>query len=255
MTGAMCAIGVLAGSAAARPQLPEATGKAETIRLCGTCHDPLRAASVRLTREGWQDVIAKMVTLGMKGTDEELTRVLEYLAEHFKGDAPRPLNLNTATSVELESVAGLLRSESAAWIAHRTKAGPCASLDDFRKVPGVPFKKIDDRRDRLVCFAAVTVPPPAQGGGPPQTPRRSRSGRRGSSRAAAAVERSPPRSRRSSGRLPRPRSSRRARATTTPTAASAMARISEAAIRAGPTFSGRRSRSRTSMASRSARSS
>ena len=63
---------------AAPAQLPEATGKAETIRLCGTCHDPLRAASVRLTREGWQDVIAKMVTLGMKGTDEELTRVLEY---------------------------------------------------------------------------------------------------------------------------------------------------------------------------------
>ena len=164
------AVALTVALSAAPAQLPEATGKAETIRLCGTCHDPLRAASVRLTREGWQDVIAKMVTLGMKGTDEELSRVLEYPAEHFKGDAPRPLNLNTATSVELESVAGLLRRESAAWIAHRTKAGPCASLDDFKKVAGVPFEKIDSRRDRLVCFPAVIVPPPAPGGGPPQTP-------------------------------------------------------------------------------------
>ena len=53
---------------------------------------------------------------------------------------------------EFESVAGLLRKEAAAWIEHRKKAGPCKSLDDFKKVPGVPFKKIDDRRDRLVCF-------------------------------------------------------------------------------------------------------
>jgi DNA uptake protein ComE-like DNA-binding protein len=48
-------------------------------------------------------------------------------------------------------VAGLLRKEAAAWIAYRKKA-LCKSLDDFKKVPGVPFKKIDERRDRLVCF-------------------------------------------------------------------------------------------------------
>ena len=108
--------------------------------------------SLRLTREGWQETIEKMVALGAKGSDEELAKVLEYLAEHFKGEALRPLNLNSATAIELESVAGLLRKEAAAWIAHRKKAGPCKSLDDFKKVPGVPFKKIDDRRDRLVCF-------------------------------------------------------------------------------------------------------
>jgi len=136
----------------AQVQLPEAPGKAETVRVCGTCHEPERAASVRLTREGWQESIAKMVALGAKGSDEELAKLLEYLAEHFKGDALRPLNLNSATAIELESVAGLLRKEAAAWMAHRTKAGPCKSLDDFKKVPGVPFKKIDDRRDRLVCF-------------------------------------------------------------------------------------------------------
>jgi competence protein ComEA len=136
----------------AQVRLPDAPGKDETVRVCGACHEPERAAAVRLTREGWQESIAKMVALGAKGSDEELEKVLDYLTEHFKGDALRPLNLNSATAIELESIAGLLRKEAAAWIAHRTKAGPCKSLDDFKKVPGVPFKKIDDRRDRLVCF-------------------------------------------------------------------------------------------------------
>ena len=143
---------VLAGVGVGQVQLPDAPGKDETVRLCGTCHEPQRAASVRLTREGWQETIAKMVALGAKGSDDELAKVLEYLAEHFKGDAPRPLNLNSATAIELESIAGLLRKESAAWIEHRKKVGPCKSLDDFKKVQGVPFKKIDERRDRLVCF-------------------------------------------------------------------------------------------------------
>lgn len=143
---------LLAGLGLEQVQLPDAPGRDETVRVCGTCHEPQRAASVRLTREGWQDTIAKMVALGAKGSDEEFAKVLEYLSEHFEGDAPRPLNLNSATAIELESVAGLLRKEAAAWIAHRKKAGPCKSLDDFKKILGVPFKKIDDRRDRLVCF-------------------------------------------------------------------------------------------------------
>ena len=144
--------GMLTVVSLGRVQLPDAPGKDETVRLCGTCHEPQRAAAVRLTREGWQDTIAKMVALGAKGSDEEFAKVLDYLAEHFKGEAARPLNLNTATAVELESIVGLLRKESAAWIAHRKASGPCKSLEDFKKIPGVPFKKIDDRRDRLVCF-------------------------------------------------------------------------------------------------------
>ena len=145
-------LGLLSAAALAQVQLPDAPGKDETVRICGMCHEVERAASVKLTREGWQETIAKMVDLGASGSDEELANVLDYLAERFKGEAPRPLNLNTATAVELESIVGLLRKESAAWIAHRTASGRCKSLDDFKKVAGVPFKKIDEHRDRLVCF-------------------------------------------------------------------------------------------------------
>jgi competence protein ComEA len=148
---ASVALTVLALPAAAAAQLPPGPGQAETIKVCGTCHPPERGASVRLTREGWEDVITKMVGLGAKGTDAELEAVLEYLATHFKGEAAVPLNLNRATSVELESIAGFLRRESAAWMVYRAKR-PCTTLDDLRAVPGVDFKKIEKRRERLVCF-------------------------------------------------------------------------------------------------------
>jgi competence protein ComEA len=150
MVAAIAALSTAALSA--QGQLPDAPGKELTVKVCGTCHEAERSAAVRLTREGWEEVMAKMVALGARGTDDELKQVLDYLAENLKGDAPKPLNLNRATSVELESIAGLLRKESAALIAHRTKAGPCKSLDDFKKAPGVPFKKLDERRDRLGCF-------------------------------------------------------------------------------------------------------
>jgi hypothetical protein len=141
----------LASPAAAQVQLPEGAGRAETVKVCGTCHPAERGASVRLTREGWEDVIAKMTGLGARGTDAELAAVVDYLATHFEGDSPAPLNLNRARSVDLESVAGFLRRESAAWIAYRAKR-PCTSLDDLRGVAGVDFRKIEKRRDRLVCF-------------------------------------------------------------------------------------------------------
>lgn len=138
-------------------QLPDAPGKDQVVNVCGKCHEPQRVAALRLTREGWEEVVTKMVSLGAKASDDDLKQITDYLADNFKGEAAKPINLNTASSVDLESVAGLLRKEAAAWIAFRTKNGPCKTLDDLKKVPGVPFKKIDERRDRLVCVVLGTA--------------------------------------------------------------------------------------------------
>ena len=158
----MAAAILLTAIPALAQQLPDAPGKDTMVRVCGTCHEPQRSAAVRLTREGWQEVIAKMVSLGAKASEEEQKQILDYLSEHFKGEAARPLNLNSATAIQLESIAGLLRREAAAWIAHRSKVGPCKSLDDFKKVPGVPYKKIDERKDYLVCIVIGVTPKPPQ---------------------------------------------------------------------------------------------
>ena len=138
--------------AAMAATMPEGSARELTVKVCGQCHEPQRSASLRLTRDGWADVVAKMAGLGAPATAAEFEQITDYLATNFKGEAPKPINLNTASSIELESVAALLRKEAAIWIAWRNKNGGCKTLDDLKKVPGLPFKKIDERRDRLVCF-------------------------------------------------------------------------------------------------------
>jgi competence protein ComEA len=141
-------------------QLPDAPGRETLLKVCSTCHQPERAASVRLTREGWEEVVADMIRRGAKGTPEEFAFVTEYLATHFLGEAARPLNINTASQIDLESVAGLLRREASAVRSWIEKNGICNDLADLKEVPGLDYKKIEDRKDFLVCFPPVPAPPP-----------------------------------------------------------------------------------------------
>jgi competence ComEA-like helix-hairpin-helix protein len=137
---------------AAQNVLPDAPGRDITVRLCAGCHAAETVASVRHTPEGWRDVIAKMVAAGAKGTEQELETVFQYLSTQFPVEAQKALDLNTATAIELESVAGLLRREAAALIAHRGKNGPCKKLEDLKKIAGLDYKKIDARKERLACM-------------------------------------------------------------------------------------------------------
>jgi len=144
--------------------LPEGPGRDLTARTCGLCHDARRAASVRLTRDGWAAVIDSMILRGAKLSDDEVPVVLEYLATHFLGEAARPINVNTAPPIDLESGAGLLRREAAAVVQYREKHGPFKTLDDMKKVPGLDFAKIEKRRDFLVAIELSPLPAPAPDG-------------------------------------------------------------------------------------------
>jgi competence protein ComEA len=132
--------------------LPDGPGKDVMVRACGICHEPRRAASVRLTREGWSGVIDSMIKRGAKVSEDEYPLVLDYLTTHFLGEAAQPVNVNTAPQIDLEAVAGLLRREAAAVIEYREKNGPFKSLDDLKNVPGLDFSKIDSRRDFIVAM-------------------------------------------------------------------------------------------------------
>jgi competence protein ComEA len=131
--------------------LPAGPGKDVTVKVCSGCHQVSIVASLRLTREGWSGVLKDMVREGAKGTDEELAQVLDYLSANFLGEAPRPINVNAAPAIDLESVIGLLRSEARALIAYREKT-PCKVVDDLKNVTGLDFRKIDAARDRIVCM-------------------------------------------------------------------------------------------------------
>src|SRR6185503_20726154 len=89
--------------AALRATLPEGAARDLVIRVCAQCHEPNRAAALRLTREGWEGVVQKMKGLGAQATDEETAQITDYLSENFKGEAPKPINMNTASSIDLEA--------------------------------------------------------------------------------------------------------------------------------------------------------
>jgi len=130
----------IAQPVSAQVVLPDGPGKDQMVKVCGVCHEPQRAASIRLTREGWEATIGDMIARGAKGSDEDFKAILDYLATNFLGEASKPLNVNTATSVELESVLLLLRKEAAAVIAYREKNGLFKNVDDLKKVPGIDVK-------------------------------------------------------------------------------------------------------------------
>jgi competence protein ComEA len=130
--------------------LPAGPGRETTLKVCSGCHNVALVASLRLTRDGWAGVLKDMVREGAKGTDDELASVLDYLSANFLGEAPRPINVNTAPAIDLESVIGLLRSEARALITYREKT-PCKAIEDLKNVPGLDFKKIEAAKDRIVC--------------------------------------------------------------------------------------------------------
>jgi len=90
-----------------------------------------------------------MVNMGAKGSDEEFSEVLDYLSKNFGPEAPAPVNVNKATSVDLESSLVLTKTEAAAIIQYRTAKGPFKSLDDLKNVPGLDYKKIDAKKSRI----------------------------------------------------------------------------------------------------------
>jgi len=131
-------------------QLPEGPGKAETLKVCSNCHELERSISLHQDRDGWQATVAKMVALGVKGTDQELRAVVEYLSKNFPAEEVPKINVNKAKPIELESGLTLKRSEAAAIIQYREKNGPFQSVDDLKRVPGINTAKIEAKKDRLV---------------------------------------------------------------------------------------------------------
>jgi len=159
MKACLVALILVFGSAPAgfaQDTLPDAPGKKETLLVCSTCHEAAKATSVKLTREGWVETIDRMKAFGAAASDEEFAAVLEYLATHFKGDTVRPLDMNTAESIDLESVLQLLRRESRAVLEYRAKHGQLTSLDDLKGLGPAIFKKIEAKKDRIVFITQPT---------------------------------------------------------------------------------------------------
>ena len=143
------AVAAILSAGMAWGQFPDLPGKDATIRACGNCHEPERAASLHQTKDGWDATMSAMASRGMAISDADYATVLDYLSKAFPADAPKPLNINTASGIDLESTLGLLRSQAALIVAYREKHGNYKSFEDLKKVPGPDFSKIEDKKDRI----------------------------------------------------------------------------------------------------------
>jgi len=144
----VCA-GVVCSGAALAQQFPDLPGKDLTIKLCSGCHEPERASSLKQDKDGWDATISAMASRGMAITDDEYATVLGYLSKAFPAEALKPININTASAIDMESGLSLLRSQAAAIVAYREKNGKFKGLDDLKKVPGLDFAKITEKKDRI----------------------------------------------------------------------------------------------------------
>lgn len=147
--GVHCGIALALSSGAAMAALPDGPGKDVTARVCGKCHSPEKATSLHQSQDAWEGTVFKMVNMGAQGTDQEFNTIVTYLAKNFGPEAPPPVNVNTARAVDFESSLGLLRSQAKAIIRYRSEHGNFKSMDDFRKVPGLDFAKLEEEKSRI----------------------------------------------------------------------------------------------------------
>jgi competence protein ComEA len=131
-------------------QIAEGPGRAQTEKLCSSCHELDRAVSLRQNRDGWKGTINRMVNFGADGTEAEFAAVLEYLSANYAASELPPLNVNTARAIDFESRLSLKRSQAAAIIQYRAKHGQIKSIEELKNIPGGDSAKVEAKKDILV---------------------------------------------------------------------------------------------------------
>src|SRR5579875_4195570 len=68
--------------------LPQGQGRETVQRVCGACHPATIVLGHGMTREGWGQVVASMITRGAKGSAADFEAVTNYLAKNLPANAP-----------------------------------------------------------------------------------------------------------------------------------------------------------------------
>ena len=125
--------------------LPDAPGRALTVKLCGDCHEVGTIIGTRRTPGGWRKAIDDMVVLGAVFLDDEIEEVVAYLSPHFGH-----VNVNTAPAEDLALVLGLSDGQAAQIVAARQSSRPFTSLTDLVGVAGLDAVFLERHRLRIV---------------------------------------------------------------------------------------------------------
>jgi competence ComEA-like helix-hairpin-helix protein len=128
---------------------PYRAGKDLFENVCKSCHGLDVITAQRDTREGWTATVSTMRSRGAAGTDQDFQSIIEYLTK-FLGTQLAQLNVNTATTKEIESALGLESYQSDAIVEYRKDHGDFKDWDSLTKVRGVDFKKLEEKKDQII---------------------------------------------------------------------------------------------------------
>ena len=123
-------------------------------RVCSPCHGVEPLTHRRRDQAGWQRTVDEIVARGARGSDEDLKIVVQYLARTFNvPDSekmnPDRINVNKASAIRLTNALNLFPEEAEAIVAYREKNGNFRELQDLKQVPGLEWKKVEERKDRI----------------------------------------------------------------------------------------------------------
>jgi len=130
-------------------QLPEGPTRDLVTSTCSRCHEFDRVLSQHQDKDGWSAIVNKMKGLGLQASDDDIEKIVDYLATNLPAEKVEKLNINKMTAVQFETTLGIPRPLSRAIIEYRDKNGDFKTLDDLKKVPGVDPAKVDAKKDRL----------------------------------------------------------------------------------------------------------
>jgi competence protein ComEA len=132
----------------AQDDIPEAPGKATTVRVCTACHGAEMWSGSHKTGDDWDRTITTMTEKGLAISDADYATVLDYLSKNLGPMLPK-VKINSASAADLEKALGITTKQAEAIVAYRTKNGDFKDLDSVKKVEGIDGSVIDAKKDRI----------------------------------------------------------------------------------------------------------
>ena len=129
----------------AQDDLPEADGKAVTVRICTGCHGAEMFSTTRKNSNEWDSTITTMTEKGLAISDADYATVLDYFSKNLAPPPPR-FNVNKAAAAQLERVLGITTKQAEAIVAFRAKNGDFKDLDALKKVEGLDSAVVDAKK-------------------------------------------------------------------------------------------------------------
>jgi competence protein ComEA len=134
----------------AKRSLPAGEGRDELIHDCSGCHLLTVITTERKSESDWTDTVINMRSRGANASDEDLEKIVEYLAKNFAPQsAPVKINVNTNSASDIAAGLSLSQAEAQAIVDYRDKNGKFKDLAGLKQVPGAEADKIDAMKDRI----------------------------------------------------------------------------------------------------------